>query len=308
MAIKRVFVVLLATVSLASAVPADAQSERGNITGVVADPSRAGIPGVSVKVINTGTNATTQVVTGEAGTYTALNLPPGTYRIEAALQGFQTANVEGITLVAGATARVDVFLTLGAVSESVNVTARNTLMQTDDARVSTNISNELIDKLPLVVGGAMRSVFDLVSTVPEAKGSGTNVSLGGGQGGAFGATLDGISVNTNRNADVVETAFLTPSVEAITEFSVETNGFKPEFGQAGAAPLPLPRSRERTSSTARSTTFSATMRWTRKDSSSRPKASIARTISAGPSADRFRSRACTPERTRRSSSPLTKAS
>src|SRR5216117_1305970 len=79
----------------------------------------------------------------------------------------------------------------------------------------------------------MRSVFDLVSTVPEAKGSGSNVALGGGQGGSFGAMLDGISVNTNRNADTSETAFLTPSVEAITEFSVETNGFKPEFGQAG---------------------------------------------------------------------------
>jgi hypothetical protein len=47
----------------------------------------------------------------------------------------------------------------------------------------------------------MRSVFDLVSTVPEAKGSGSSVALGGGQGGSFGATLDGISVNTNRNAD-----------------------------------------------------------------------------------------------------------
>ena len=45
-------------------------------------------------------------------------------------------------------------------------------MQTEDAKVSTNISNELIDQLPLVVGGAMRSVFDLVSTIPEAKGSG----------------------------------------------------------------------------------------------------------------------------------------
>jgi hypothetical protein len=237
MAMKRVLLILLVPVVLAFASLSFAQSERGNITGVVADPSRAGIPGVSVKVINTGTNATTQVVTAEAGTYSALNLPPGSYRIEAALQGFQTANVEGITLVAGATARVDVVLTLGAVSESVNVTARNTLMQTEDAKVSTNISNELIDKLPLVVGGAMRSVFDLVSTVPEAKGSGTNVSLGGGQGGAFGATLDGISVNTNRNADVVETAFLTPSVEAITEFSVETNGFKPEFGQAGGGAI-----------------------------------------------------------------------
>ena len=63
------------------------------------------------------------------------------------------------------------------------------------------------------------------------------MSSGGGQGGAFGATLDGISVNTNRNADTTETAFLTPSVEAITEFSVETNGFKPEFGQAGGGAI-----------------------------------------------------------------------
>ena len=83
----------------------------------------------------------------------------------------------------------------------------------------------------------MRSVFDLVATVPEAKGSGNAGGLGGGQGGAFGATLDGISVNTNRAADTVETAFLTPSVEAITEFAVETNGFKPEFGQAAGGAI-----------------------------------------------------------------------
>src|SRR6185503_6399055 len=94
-----------------------------------------------------------------------------------------------------------------------------------------------IDQLPLVVGGAMRSVFDLVSTVPEAKGSGSSVALGGGQGGSFGATLDGISVNTNRNANTTETAFLTPSVEAITEYAVETNGFKPEFGQAAGGAI-----------------------------------------------------------------------
>src|SRR5881409_4014072 len=122
---------------------------------------------------------------------------------------------------------------LGAIEESVTVIARSPLVSTEDAKITTNLSNELIDKLPLVVGGAMRSVFDLVSTVAESRGTGNAVALGGGQGGAFGATLDGISVNTNRNANTVETAFLTPSVEAITEFSVETNGVKPEFGQAG---------------------------------------------------------------------------
>ena len=60
---------------------------------------------------------------------------------------------------------------------------------------------------------------------------------GGGQGGASGATLDGISVNTNRQASGTETAFLTPSVEAITEFAVDTGGFKAEYGQAGGGAI-----------------------------------------------------------------------
>src|SRR5439155_8419567 len=214
-----------------------AQSERGSITGVVQDTSKAAIPGVSVKVINTATNATTDVVSSESGDYSAANLPPGPYRIEASLTGFRSAKLEGIRLTAGTTARVDIMLDLGAIQESVTVTANSPLVSTEDAKITTNMSNESIDQLPLVVGGAMRSVFDLVSTVPESKGSGTNVVLGGGQGGAFGATLDGISVNTNRNADTAETAFLTPSVEAITEFSVETNGVKPEFGQAGGGAI-----------------------------------------------------------------------
>jgi hypothetical protein len=237
MFVKRSLVALGAALALAIPAATLAQSERGSITGVIVDTTKAVVPGVSVKVINTATNATTTVVSSDSGTYSAANLPPGAYRIEASLEGFRSANVDGIRLTAGATARVDVTLNLGAINESVNVVAENTLMQTEDAKVATNISNELIDQLPLVVGGAMRSVFDLVSTIPEAKGSGANVVLGGGQGGAFGATLDGISVNTNRNAEVVETAFLTPSVEAITEFSVETNGFKPEFGQAGGGAI-----------------------------------------------------------------------
>jgi hypothetical protein len=237
MVIRRVIVTMLATAALATPALCFAQSERGSITGVVQDTSKAGIPGVSIKVINTATNATTTVVSSESGIYSAANLPPGIYRIEASLQGFRSARVDGIRLAAGATARIDVNLDLGAITESVTVVARNAVVQTEDAKITTNISNELIDQLPLVVGGSMRSVFDLVSTIPEAKGSGTNVVLGGGQGGSFGATLDGISVNTNRNADTAETAFLTPSVEAITEFSVETNGFKPEFGQAGGGAI-----------------------------------------------------------------------
>jgi hypothetical protein len=213
-----------------------AQTDRGTISGVIMDGTKAAMPGVVVRVINTATNATAELVSSETGSYNAASLPPGVYRLEATIPGFQTSVVEGIRLTAGATSRIDVTMSIGQVTESINVVAA-TLMQTSDAKVSTNVSNELIDELPLVVGGAMRTVFDLVSIVPEAKGAGGSVSLGGGQSAAYGATLDGISVNTNRNAQTSEAGFLSPSVEAITEFSVETNGFKPEFGQAGGGSI-----------------------------------------------------------------------
>ena len=233
MAITRLMISLLAISLLALPATGAAQSERSGISGLVVDSTKASLPGVAITITNTSTNQVTNVFSSESGSYSATNLPPGPYQVEASLSGFRPTRIERIQLTAGATARLDVTLELGTVAEAITVVANPSFLQTTDARASTNVSNQLIDQLPLVVGGAMRSVFDLVGTVAEAKSSGTTVALGGGQGGAFGATLDGISVNTNRNANTQETAFLTPSVEAITEFSVETNGFKPEFGQAG---------------------------------------------------------------------------
>ncbi len=233
---QRAVAVALAISALAIPTLSFAQSERGSITGIVTDGTKGALPGVAVKVINTATNVATNLVSSDSGSYTAANLPPGLYKVEATLQGFKMATVDEVRVTAGGSARVDVSMDLGSMAESVNVVAENAAIETENAKVSTNVSNQLIDELPLVVGGAMRSPFDLIATVPEARGTG-QAALGGGQGGAFGATLDGISVNTNRNADTTETAFLTPSLEAITEFAVETNGFKPEFGQAGGGSI-----------------------------------------------------------------------
>ncbi len=74
MTIERLTVVVLAVAALAVPGPAGAPSERGSITGVVEDTTKAAVPGVSVKVINTATNATTDVVSSESGTYNAANL------------------------------------------------------------------------------------------------------------------------------------------------------------------------------------------------------------------------------------------
>ena len=176
-----------------------AQSERGNITGAVTDPTGAHIANAAVVITNTATNTAQQVSTTNTGEYNAPNLRPGRYRVDISATGFRRFLQDGVTLTAGATVRVDAELQVGQVSEAVEVQAQATQMQTEDAKVSTAVQNKLVDELPLVVGGAMRSPFDLVTTVPEAKGSGNALSMGGGQAAAWGATLDGLSVNTNRS-------------------------------------------------------------------------------------------------------------
>jgi Carboxypeptidase regulatory-like domain/TonB dependent receptor len=209
------------------------QSERGNITGLVTDAGGASVPNAQVIITNRATNVAARALTSGTGEYSVPNLSPGGYRIEVSAGGFKSFVEEGVTLTAGATVRVNAQLQLGQISESIQVQAQAAQIETENAKVSTAVENKLVDQLPLVVGGSLRSPFDLVSTVPEARGSGNTLSLGGGPAASWSATLDGLSVNTNRSADASETAYLTPSVESITEFAVDTNGFKAEYGQAG---------------------------------------------------------------------------
>ena len=238
MVVRRLTAIVLAAVVFAIAAPCFAQSERGSITGVIQDTSKAAVPGVSVKVINTATNAVTDVVSSETGAYSATNLSPGTYRIEASLTGFQTAKTDGVRLTAGATARVDIVLNLGAierVGHRPGQLAAGVRPRTRRFPRTCRTNRSTSSRSSSAARCAACSTWS--PPCPNRRAAARNVVLGGGQGGAFGATLDGISVNTNRDADTTETAFLTPSVEAITEFAVETNGFKPEFGQAGGGAI-----------------------------------------------------------------------
>ena len=89
-----------------------------------------------------------------------------------------------------------------------------------------------------MVGGNLRSPFDLAILTPESKNFGdNNFQIGGGQAASFGVNLDGISANTTRALSNSWVATNTPSLEALTEFTVETNGFKAEYGAAGGGAI-----------------------------------------------------------------------
>jgi hypothetical protein len=215
-----------------------AQSERGTISGSVTDASGAVIPAARVTVTNPSTNTTFTTVTTEAGDYTVPALSPGQYNVRIEKDGFKAAIRTNVTVNASSNTRADIALEVGVATQAIEVRAATLTLQTEDAKASTTITNKLVDELPLVVGGALRSPFDLAQMTPESKSfSDNNFMLGGGQAASYGTTLDGVSANTTRALTASWVAVNAPSVEAITEFTVDSNGFKAEYGHAGGGTM-----------------------------------------------------------------------
>ncbi len=209
------------------------QGTSGNITGQVLDPSGLAIPGARVTATNEATNVATSTTSTVSGNYNIV-VYPGVYRVSAEAGGFKRFLRTGVTVTASATVRADAVLEIGAVSESVEVSGQLLSVQSENAKISTSVENKFVDELPLVVGGKLRNPYDLVQLAAQVTVSGENdMSLGGGQARAWNATLDGLSITTNRSPETAEIAYAAPSVEAITEFAVDTGGFKAEYGQAG---------------------------------------------------------------------------
>ena len=240
---KLFLTTLLFALTLSVAV---AQTDRGTITGTIVDSSGASVPGATVTVTNTATNSASSAVTSSDGLYTIPSLPPGTYKVRVEKTGFKASEIAQVALSAGSNSTANMTLTVGQVSDTVEISsALGAQLQTENAKTSSQISNKQIDQLPLVVSGTMRSAFDLSALTPEAKNIGlggnagtqgpgytSQYSIGGGQGGSWGVTLDGASAGTGRFGSTEWANLNTPSIDAITEFAVDTNGFKAEFGRA----------------------------------------------------------------------------
>ena len=217
-----------------------AQSDRGVITGTVKDTSGAVVAGASVTAIQIGTNDTFKTNTTTSGDFTLPSLPVGTYQLSIETLGFKTYVLNNILVTPGSSARTDATLELGTTQQTVEVTAAAQLLQSETAQVSSQVTTRLIEDLPLVVGGTggmMRSPFDLAVTTPDVEMSGTSARVGGGNYGQYAITLDGISAGTGSNqgsgAYLVDWVMInTPSVDAITQFAVDSNGFKAEYGHA----------------------------------------------------------------------------
>ncbi len=139
----------LAVLSLGLATSAVAQSVSGTILGTVTDSTGAVVAGAKVTIVNEGTGLTRTVIADANGEYTAPALPTGHYTITSEMTGFKTVALSNVEVGVDQRVRINIKLEVGAMTESVSITAETPLLQTSSSELGTTVSNEQIEALPL---------------------------------------------------------------------------------------------------------------------------------------------------------------
>jgi hypothetical protein len=208
---------------------AQSQASNGSIEGTIVDASGAVLPGVTVTVTNIDTGITQSVITNEHGLFRAPLLPLGTYKVAAELQGFKRFEKTGVTLSVGETAVVNATMTVGQVSEVINVTGDSPVLNTARIDIGHTMSDTEVHNLPLVA----RNPYNFALVQPGVTGT-ENVEFGVPRLAANGASMRinyMIDGNTNTEKDRAGLRLLPMSEVMIQEVKVVTTGFAPEFGQ-----------------------------------------------------------------------------
>jgi hypothetical protein len=214
---------------------AAAQVSTGTIVGVVQDSTGAVVPNANVALKHLATGQVREVHTNEQGEFNSPFMPLGTYSVSATAAGYQTEVLSGITLEVDQTANLTIKLEVGSVSQTVEVTSAEPLVDTATSSLGQVIDNHEVLSMPL--NG--RNPFQLgllVGNTAPVTGVTTNLPFvgGGGQFSSNDVLLNGIDDNIfayNGNIGRQGIA-ISPSVDAVQEFKVMTNNFSAEYGHA----------------------------------------------------------------------------
>jgi len=204
----------------------------GAIGGLVADQSKAAVPGATVTARSVATNSTADAVSDANGRFTIINLAPGVYTVEVALSGFAPFKRDNVIVEVGRTTTMDVGLGLAGQAETVQVTAETPIINTDQSDFSTNINQTTIANLP--TNTRRWSTFALMTPGAAPDGNFGLVSFRGISGLLNSNTVDG---GDNTQAFFAEERGRTRlaysvSADAVREFQVTTSNYSAEYGRA----------------------------------------------------------------------------
>ncbi|MBM3764886.1 MAG: hypothetical protein FJW32_05805 [Acidobacteria bacterium] len=221
--------------------PAPAQNSYGRFTGRVTDQQGAIIAGAKVKITQSETNSNAETITNREGVYDLLNQLPGSYVLTVEFDGFKKHARSGLVLRVGDIVELNIQLELGAVNDSVSITAEAPILETGTASLGQVVDNRMISEMPLsgrgvnylmqLSPGAVSTNAPMHGWLPQARGSVSDVAVAGTRTRSSEFTLDGIP---NMGGDGV-IAFQPPP-EMIQEFRVQTAAYDASLGRfAGAS-------------------------------------------------------------------------
>ncbi len=222
-----------------------AQTATGEVNGTVADPNGAAVPGALVKLIDQATKGEIEATTNQSGYFTFVNVKPASYVLTVEVKGFKKSLTGKFTLGVSETVTQNVSLSLGEMSEVVEVSAGSELVQAASSELGSVINERSVQDLPL--NG--RNFTQLLTLTPGVTPLSTsqNRSIGGVEGnvGIPGSGFvdpsfhgqenrsklyffDGI-INTNIRGP---TYIVIPNIDLVQEFKVVGQDAKAEFGGA----------------------------------------------------------------------------
>src|SRR5215831_7399492 len=224
--------------SFAFALAAFAQSDRGTITGTIADPAGAVVASAPIEVKNVETGALYQAGSSATGNY-VVQVPTGTYEVTVSVPGFKKFIRANLVVPVEQTLRVDVVLEVGSNAESVTVTEAAPLLKTESGELSHNVTADTLNTLPVLGIGAgnvgatgIRSPYSVMNILPGAEWMpDATIRLNGLEGNSAALRVEG--QDATATITLGATSQTQPSVEATQEVAIQTSNYAAEFGQAG---------------------------------------------------------------------------
>jgi hypothetical protein len=239
---RRIFSLVAGVLWLCDAVLVS-QTNRGSIRGSILDPTGAAIPGAQVHADNVGTRIRTTLTSLGDGGFTFSSLAPGVYQLTVEASGFKKAVASNVVVHIGDTARADIQMEVGNVSESVEVVGSAVLVTPDNAAAGTVMTNKEYDTLPLAASSRARIPTDFALLTPGVLGgqqrpggsvsATTSLSVDGSQQMRTDILVDGLSAGQFQQFGSF-TELAVP-VDAVQEFNLIKGAFSAEYGYVQTA-------------------------------------------------------------------------
>ncbi len=235
-ALKTTGILLASVLGVCSLLPG--QTFQGGIRGKVADVSGAVIGLAKITLIEEGTGIARATVSNDDGQYSFSALDPAVYTVRAEKPGFKTLQTKGITVSTQEFLTIDLPLSIGDVSESVNVTEEAALVETTNASTGQVIDSQKLSDLPNMGRNPFyEGVKISQNVVPggdpkfnrmEDQSGSSQISIAGGPITGNNYLLDGIAITDSSNHAVI-----IPSIEAVAEVKLQINTYDAEVGRTG---------------------------------------------------------------------------